>query len=238
MSGAGRRVLPEAVLVRRSGKRIGLAIILLPLLACRGLLPPDPTLARRTRRALGILSLLAGSALIQPVSAEAQSVSVSNLSESAGADATIASQRQHANAFTTGGVSSDRYQLNSVILHVANSGIRQIDVSIHAASGSDPGSKIGSNLTGTISSTAGDTTYTASGITLNGRTTYFMRVGGDPSATNRDLGTTQSDGQIVLPCGPSRIRAVLRPMPVLRGQVSPLDAPSASPSMRRSYLLP
>ena len=58
-----------------------MAIILLPLLACRDLLPPDPTLARRTRRALGILSLPVGSALIQPVSAEAQSVSVSNLSE-------------------------------------------------------------------------------------------------------------------------------------------------------------
>ena len=80
--------------------------------------------------------------------------------------------------FTTGGTSTSRYTLNSVILDiendVADSG--QLVVSIYGASGSNPGTRIGSSLTGTIDSDAGRTTYTASGITLNGATTYFVHV--------------------------------------------------------------
>ena len=49
-------------------------------------------------------------------------------------------------------------------------------MSIYGASGSNPGTRIGSSLTGTIDSDAGQTTYTASGITLNGATTYFVHV--------------------------------------------------------------
>ena len=85
-----------------------------------------------------------------------------------------------ANAFTTGGTSTDRYSLNSVIVNY-NSGFPpgqeygQHTLSIHAANGSNSGAQIG-NLNGTIPTGGGFTTYTASGITLNGGTRYFVQV--------------------------------------------------------------
>ena len=85
-----------------------------------------------------------------------------------------------ANAFTTGGTSTDRYSLNSVIVNY-NSGFPpgqeygQHTLSIHAANGSNSGAQIG-NLNGIIPTGGGFTTYTASGITLNGGTRYFVQV--------------------------------------------------------------
>ena len=79
-------------------------------------------------------------------------------------------------AFKTGGATTDRYTLNSVVFSIHSSSTGQLDVSIHNASGSNPGTKIGSSLTGTIATGGGNTTYTASGITLSGDTTYFVRA--------------------------------------------------------------
>ena len=72
--GAGCPTLPEAAPTWRGGKRqrIDSALALLPLLVCRGLLPPAPTLARRSRWAMGVLSLLAGAVLLPPAPAQAQ----------------------------------------------------------------------------------------------------------------------------------------------------------------------
>ena len=91
------------------------------------------------------------------------------------------------------------FYLTSVALDVGAGGSGQLDVSIHAASGGNPGDQIGSNLRGAISSTAGQTTYTVNNrvafIILNGATTYFVRVRGSGSTASRTVGTTASNAQ-------------------------------------------
>ena len=146
-------------------------------------------LARRARWVVAALAVLAGFALLAP--AQAQSVKVSNIAQTS-ATALTTSISGYATAFTTGGTSTARYTLNNVILDVGNTGSGQLTVSIHNASGSNPGTKIGNNLSGTIGSNAGHTTYTASGITLNGATTYFVYVA---QGGTRTLGTTASDAE-------------------------------------------
>ena len=125
--------------------------------------------------------LLTSLALLPPDPAEAQTrVSASNITETAGAMIDFSSGDSAANAFTTGGTSTDRYSLNSVIVNY-NSGFPpgqeygQHTLSIHAANGSNSGAQIG-NLNGIIPTGGGFTTYTASGITLNGGTRYFVQV--------------------------------------------------------------
>lgn len=120
---------------------------------------------------------------------------MSNLSQTASSALFTTSTAHNATAFTTGGTSTDRYTLNSVVLDIANSGSGQLDVSIHNANGSNPGTKIGNNLTGTIDSDAGQTTYTASGITLNGGTTYLVQVSGAASLVSRRVSTTASNAE-------------------------------------------
>ena len=169
----------------------------MPITAARpvtcGLHDGPPRLATLARRARCILALLASLALLPPVPAEAQtSVHVTNLGQANSASQS-AGLAWYANAFTTGGATSDRYTLNSVVVHVGGGGIAALDVSIHANSSGSPGTKIGSSLTGTTSS--GQRTYTASGITLNGGTTYFVRVRRSGSSGNRDIRTTSSDAQ-------------------------------------------
>ncbi len=106
-----------------------------------------------------------------------------------------------ANAFTTGGTTTDRYTLNSVVLDVlANVGNAvQLVVSIHnpgtGTNASNPGTQIGNNLTGTIDNTAGQKTLTASGITLNGNTTYFVQVKTSSTAESRDVNFTNSNAE-------------------------------------------
>ena len=161
-----------------------------PLLTSLTLLPPAVPAGVLT------LPLLAALALLPTAPAEAQSVSVSNLSQASHAtDTTVVHTAFSATAFTTGGTSTDTYTLNSVVLDVVNTGSGQMNVSIHNASGSDPGTKIGGNLSGNISSTAGNTTYTASGITLNGGTKYFLQIAAAASGANRSVRTTSSDSQ-------------------------------------------
>ena len=105
-----------------------------------------------------------------------------------------------ANAFTTGGTTTDRYTLNTVILNFDGVGNGQVEVSIHNASGSNPGTKIGNSLTGTKSSSGGDTTYTASGISLSGNTTYFVRVARASGDTGgHRFNVTASDTETITP---------------------------------------
>ena len=178
---------PAAAAARRvPGRRAG------------GHVPHVPALLRCARRGLGVLALLASLALLPPAPAEAQTnVSVSNLSQQTHSVncTSTASSEVCATAFTTGGSGTDRYTLNSVILDLPGSGAGEFDVSIHnpgtGTNFNDPGTKIGNNLTGTVGS-GGNRTYTASGITLNGATTYFLRVALS-GGTGRHVRTTSSD---------------------------------------------
>ncbi len=135
--------------------------------------------------------------LLAPVVGAQTSVNVSNLSQTKAFDSaslTFFSTR-HATAFTTGGTRSDSYTLNSVIVDIVSGGIGQIIVSIHSPNGINPGTQVGSNLTGTIDSDAGATTYTASGITLTGGTTYFVQLRAASAATRIVAEMTASDAQ-------------------------------------------
>ena len=158
-----------------------------------------PALLRRARRTLGVLvlALTTSLALLPPAPAQARSVSVSNITQAALAiGQTLFQNEALATAFTTGGSSTDRYTLNSVILDLDNVGSGSLDVSIHnAGTGSNannPGTKIGNSLTGSVGS-GGNRTYTASGITLVGGTTYFVRVLWPGPGDGRRLNITLSD---------------------------------------------
>ena len=190
-AGGGRRIFSETTTAPGVRRGIGSALALLPLLVCCGLVSPAPVLTRRTRWAAGILMVsLASLALLLPAPAEAQtSVNVSNITEADESTGVANGTNYLANAFTTGGSTTDRFTLNSVVLRVTPGG-GQFDVSIHNASGSNPGTKIGNSLSGTASSTGGNKTYTASGITLNGGTTYFVRVIGPTDGRSLDVTTS------------------------------------------------
>ena len=156
---------------------------------------------RPIRRTLGVLALLAGAALLTPTAAEAQTtVSVSNLSQTNTSYQAIGNDVVVANAFTTGGTGNDRYTLNNVIIDIENAHDGALDVSIYNESSGNPGTKIGSSLSGTIGASAGNTTYSTSQtntITLNGATTYFLYV--TKSTGRRDVGTTANDAQTPTP---------------------------------------
>ena len=181
--GTARRILPEAAPAQCGGRRIGSAIVLLLLLACCSLLLPAPTLARRTRWVLGILSLLAGAVLLQtaPAQAQARSVNVSNINQTSTdqsfAGATL---RCIATVFTTGGAGTDRYTLNTVVVAFGSGNTDSPTATItNPGTGSNsinPGTLI-ANLNGTVPSGGGNVTFTApNGTTLNGGATYFLDV--------------------------------------------------------------
>ena len=163
-----------------------------------------PALLRRARRAAGLLALalLASPVLLPPAPAQAQtSVSVSNITQTAGKARQFVSSSSHrTNRFTTGGSGSDRYTLTSVVLDVDNDGSGQLVVSIHRPHHLYdvlPGDRIGNNLTGAIDSDAGRTTYTPGAgntITLHGGARYFVRVGGTGSA-RRWIQSASSDAE-------------------------------------------
>ena len=192
----------------RGGRRIGSALALLSLLACCGAVPPAPNLGRRSRWALlGVLSLLAGVVLLPSAPVQAQTRTISNLTETkakTGPSFHICSTdpaTTHAGgcaiAFTTGGTSTARYRLNSITLAIDSIFRSTPNVSIHADSSGSPGTKIGSNLTKVGSATSGDITFNGSGITLNGGTTYFVQITGTSSGSNSYVGLylTTSDAQ-------------------------------------------
>ena len=102
---------------------------------------------------------------------------VSNLDGSAGsATLTGSATNWYANAFDTGGVSDDRYSLTSVTLDLgACAGTPVVGIYTESSSGS-PGTQVGSHLANPTYIVAGQNNFTASGITLNGDTTYFVRL--------------------------------------------------------------
>ena len=163
-------------------------------------MPSAPTLGRRSRWTLGVFALLAPLTLLSARPAQAQTINVGNTGKTAGESTfSISSASRITNAFTTGGTTADYFQLNSVVLNLDSSGTQAgaLEVSIYANSGGSPGSKIGSNLSGTIDSTPGLTTYSATGsnqIPLRGGTTYFVHV--TKSTTGiRKIKTTSSDDE-------------------------------------------
>ena len=68
-------------------------------------------------------------------------------------------------------------------------------VSIHNASSSSPGTQIGSNLAPPASVVDGNNTFTASGITLNGGTTYFVQVRRGTGSSDTAIGRTSSNAE-------------------------------------------
>ena len=96
--------------------------------------PLPRRLAARARWAVGLFALLASLALLPPAPAQAQSVSVSNITETAGTgEAVVGNTTYLSNAFTTGGTSTDRYTLNSVAIAITTYALGQFEVSIHNA---------------------------------------------------------------------------------------------------------
>ena len=108
------------------------------------------------------------------VLAQAQNFNVSNLSGTNDSTVAGATDRSYANAFTTGGSSSDRFRLDRVELeYVLSIGITGVTPRIHnAASDGTPGTKLG-DLT-KPDTFPSKVAYTATGIVLHGATTYFL----------------------------------------------------------------
>ena len=92
-----------------------------------------------------------------------------------------------AQSFITGGTSSSRFTLNSVVVDFT-AHANQATIKIYTSSSGDPGTQIGGALTRTGSSTSGDITFNAptgaNAITLNGSTTYFVRFESSVSSSN------------------------------------------------------
>ena len=170
---------------------------MLPLLACCGLLPPAPTLAWHTRRALGVLFLLAGASFLPPAPAaqnpdlalplSAQPVHVSNLLDVEQGLPWVESATQAVNiwvrnSFSTGGPATDRFTLNKVILNVyARADL--LTVRIYNDSNGSLGAQVGGDLVRQVGESRGvrghwgHVTFNApDGITLHGGTTYWLAV--------------------------------------------------------------
>ena len=136
----------------------------------------DPA-ARRSRRPRRILPFLPLLALLAPAAAEARTVGVSNLDGTSSNVLSGAPSLFCANAFTTGGVATDRYRLTRVILDV-DSGGDALTVSIWAYDGERAlGDLLGTLTRSSSQPTSGLVEYTANTtITLHGVTSYFVRV--------------------------------------------------------------
>ena len=143
---------------------------------------------KRLLLAAAAVALFAGWSL---QTASAQTVNVSNISETDNGRYRWRDNDVYANAFTTGGTSTARYTVSSVVLRIDNRAATDT-VQIRNASGSNPGTAIGSL---TYSSSSGNArTYTASNITLNGGTTYFLTYS-QASGGNASVRYTNSDAQ-------------------------------------------
>ena len=82
-----------------------------------------------------------------------------------------------ASSFTTGGSTSTRYTLNSIVIDVQTDA-DEARVSLYTESSSVPGRRVGIPLTQSGSADSGNLTFNASGITLNGASTYWVVVEG------------------------------------------------------------
>ena len=116
---------------------------------------------------------------------------VANLMQADGSALSLNSYE--ANEFRTGGATSDRFSLASVVLDLQNTHASNIPtVAIYTNNSSNrPGTQIGGNLSlsGTLDS--GNNTFTASGIVLTGATRYWVVV----TVNSNDLDSTTDDGE-------------------------------------------
>ena len=184
-----RRVLPETAPAPGGGRRLGSTLALLLLLACCGLLPAAPTLIRRSRWGLLVPSPYWRGRSCCHLARCRRRQCMSQISGKPNhklidGDLTIPELAQ---SFITGGTSSSRFTLNSVVVDFT-AHANQATIKIHTSSSGDPGTQIGGALTRTGSSTSGDITFNAptgaNAITLNGSTTYFVRFESSVSSSN------------------------------------------------------
>ena len=81
-----------------------------------------------------------------------------------------------ANSFTTGGATTDRFTLNSVVVDFSANATAATASIYSNSSGNTPDSRVGDTLTRQGSAATGEVTFNApsSGIVLNGATTYWL----------------------------------------------------------------
>ena len=149
------------------------------------------------------MASLASLALLPPEPAKAQTtVSVSNLDGNRVGNRFLQTIQGIGNAFTTGGATTDRFTLTSVQLDLYSiSAGGTFAVGIYTNSSNLPGTQVGSNLTRSGTTT----TFNASGITLNGATTYFVVVkmssGTARAGTETDNGESGTTGWSIADTG-------------------------------------
>ena len=101
-------------------------------------------------------------------------ISVSNITGSQ-TDGASGATTYFANAFTTGGSDNARYRLDSVTIDVNVTGTHTAPaLRIYTDSSDAPGTQLGTLIRPEGNVSNGEHTYDASGVTLNGNSTYFL----------------------------------------------------------------
>ena len=158
-----------------------------PLLTSLALLPPAVPAGLT-------LPLLAALALLPPAPAQVQTFNVSNLGQADSSVQGIAPDARLGQSFDTGGTSTDRFTLTNVVVDFGRQA-NQVTAKIYTDSSGTPGTQVGSNLT-RGSGTSGSITYTTSGVTLNGSSTYWVVFGpSHVSGNNPLIATTTSNDE-------------------------------------------
>ncbi|MCY4510227.1 MAG: hypothetical protein OXG35_25190, partial [Acidobacteria bacterium] len=157
----------------------------------------------RSRRLLPLLavSLVAALAVFvgsgnwsaaPPAAAQTSKTLIANSGQAEAAAGAVLTN-DHAQPFTTGG-NADGYTLTRVDLEIAHdSTAPAYEVSIHAASGGNPGASLGSLTKGIGSS--GTLQFTTAGIDLDAETTYFVLIAGDAGNSGDTVSRTPSKAE-------------------------------------------
>ena len=188
--GAGRRIFSETTTAPGVRRGIGSALVLLPLLACCGLLPPAPALTRRTRWAAGILmASLASLALLPPEPAQAQTTVdlVTNTSLAPGSNVHVRSI--NGQSFATGPNSTGYTvtQVRVVFQDASRNDSTETTVKIRNNSASNrPGTLVATLTQSGTAALRGTMTFTApANTTLSASTTYWLTVNEDKNQADR-----------------------------------------------------
>ena len=155
----------------------------------------EPVTARQVARGLVVLALVAAGLALAPTAASAQSTPlVTNAAETSAGGHTVASDELLAVSFTTGAHPSG-YWLSSVGLYVTVAGGARPTVAIHDDSSGSPGTSL-ATLTNPPSFGAGtgEDVFTAPGVELAARTTYWVVIDKGSIGTLA-VGQTRSDDQ-------------------------------------------
>ena len=111
----------------------------------------------------------------------------SNLGQSAVA---MTARKYYANTFTTGGAATERFELQNIVLDIDAIGAAHPRVKIYTSNAEGhPHTQVGSFLMPTGTLRAGNNSYSAGNITLNGATTYVLWVDTQVDGTNVLAGT-------------------------------------------------